>query len=192
MNKISDIYQKHLAEVQALHQATIDREIADLEAQLATLATKRDRHNAECEHSSGFVTNPAGEIGGIRSRSPKRKQQMFDRWTRQARTATDLFQQYKRIQREIKAKQAYISRRATEAARDEILRLVLRPGDRVSVPWSDDGIVVRVNQKSVTVKTGTVQECVKWSLIGLHDWRELAEERLVQGSKDSICAIIKK
>lgn len=84
----------------------------------------------------------------------------------------------KRIERELAGKRGYIQHKALEAATDEILQLILRPGDKVMVPWSDNGVVVRVNQKSVTVKTGTLQECVPWGQVGLHNWRELVEERL--------------
>lgn len=178
MDKIEAIYQKHLERMKAQYQNIIDREIADLEAQLATIDAKQERHDAECERTSGFRTNPAGDIGGIRSRSKKQKQQLFERWSRQARTTVDLLEQRRRIVRDIEAKKQIIPRKAREAAANEILQLIIRPGDKVSVPWSDSGTVVRVNKKSVTVQTALVKEPVKWNLIGLHNWKELARERL--------------
>ena len=64
-------------------------DIATIEAQLADLDAAIQRHHRT--QLTGHDTNPAGDIGGIRSRSAKRKQQIFDRFTREAKTAIKLY-----------------------------------------------------------------------------------------------------
>lgn len=59
-------------------------ELEILRADLARVETKIAELSAECDRTSGAATNPEGDIGGIRSRSRRQKDQLHSRWDRQS------------------------------------------------------------------------------------------------------------
>lgn len=77
----------HTIALPANERAELLRLLDDLDA----IEAKIERHHRTA--LSGADTNPGGEIGGIRSRSPKRKAQLFDRFSREAKAAIKLYQQ---------------------------------------------------------------------------------------------------
>ena len=135
-------------------------EINQLKEKLAKLEAKKFRQNADHDSRSGAKTNPIGEIGGIRSRSPKRKRQMFDRWTRDAKDAMALEQaiaatkaSIKRVENTPRAEQ----RKAGEAVAAEVTtaftKAHVRAGDRVEYTLNPrlEMVVEKVNKVSVSI-----------------------------------------
>jgi hypothetical protein len=69
------------------------RKIARLQARLDRVREKLERNAQASEQHSGHRTNPANEIGGIRSRSPRQKRWLWERWDRLAQECADLIDQ---------------------------------------------------------------------------------------------------
>lgn len=74
-------------------------DIARIEAELAALQLKIDRH--ERTSLSGEKTNPAGDIGGIRSWSKRKKERMWNRYDREAKTGVKLYTQRQNLRHSI-------------------------------------------------------------------------------------------
>lgn len=120
-------------------------ELAQVEARIAAL-------DEECARTDGSTTNPEGEIGGIRSRSRRQKDRIFDRWDRQAQEWRGLARRRDDLTARLRAAEQAPARAAAAATLQDRCRS-LRPGDRVWAGYPEPGTVVRVNVKSLTVRT---------------------------------------
>lgn len=136
------------------------KSLDELKKELDETNAKIKRHHGTS--ISGAQMNPAGDIGGIRSRSPKRKQQIFDRYTREANEGVALYKRRDSLKREI-------ARIETQPARDRkaLLRDIalyhwwnsLKPGDTIK-PGNATLTIKKKNAKSIVVETGT-----NWKLV---------------------------
>ena len=130
--------------------------IQGLEQELEEINAKIEHHHGGSLDSMGV--NPAGDIGGIRSRSAKKKKQIFDRYTREAKQAVELYRQRDRILSAIKYHEQ-------QPARDEQdLRVLdwfdnhLKAGDTYT-PGNNELVIVRKSKQSITTQGGT-----RWSI----------------------------
>lgn len=107
---------------------------------------------------TGVDINPAGDIGGIRSRSAKAKERIFDRYSRDAATAVALYNERDRI----KAKIAFIEE-APEREKRDIAKLLfwdnIKAGDTFQ-PGNYPIRIIRKNAWSITTEGGT-----RWSIV---------------------------
>ena len=148
-----------------------------LQTRLADVESKLVKHYQECERTSGFVTNPAGDIGGIRSRSRKVKGQVFDRWTKQAHEGVELEKKKKLLLNQI----AWVTAAPLREKRDINLLIAwdnLDPGMEFR-PGNDALKIIRKNKYSITTTGG-----INWSVvevIGLS--RKRIEELRLKQSK---------
>ena len=132
---------------------------------------------AECQRTDGFHINPAGDIGGIRSRSRKVKGQMFDRWTKQAHEGVELEKKKKLLLNQI----AWVTAAPLREKRDINLLIAwdnLEPGMEFR-PGNDALKIIRKNKYSITTTGG-----INWSVvevIGLS--RKRIEELRLKQSK---------
>lgn len=145
-----------------------------LQEQLDAVNKKLEKHHAEWERTSGHALNPAGEIGGIRSRSRRQKARIWVRWDRQASEGVALVREKKRLEACIAAEAREALRPAAEARIERCLRDTLKKGDRVNVAgFQTTGVVVRVNAKTVSVQFPSgYREAVGWGVIDPVDWKE--------------------
>ena len=101
------------------------RELEQLRARLADAEAAISRHHAR--QLSGFDTNPAADLGGIRSRSQKAKDRIFDRFSRESKRAIRLY----RERDAIAARIAWISSgRRAAFEREQQARAAARPPKR--------------------------------------------------------------
>ncbi len=139
-----------------------NREINTLKAELSELETKRDKMRKVHASRDGMALNPAGDIGGIRSRSAKRKAQMFDRWTKDATESINLNKAIAGKKAEIRLLENAPKRDAqAEGAKNAgdtitaFMRANVKAGDKVEFlpnPQTAPTIVRRVNAKSVSLE----------------------------------------
>lgn len=165
--------------------------LEQLERELEQVNAALERNAAEGERVSGARLNPAGDIGGIRSRSKKRKRQIAERRDALAAESVRLVRERDRLQTTIANLKAAPGREAVkERARISwrgILRDKLQKGDEVEVmPYRGTFRVVRVNKASVTVERGGASdfsERVSYAQIKPLRWEEmLAEWKEEKGS----------
>jgi len=123
----------------------LQAELARVDAALAALAE-------ECARTGGSATNPEGEIGGIRSRSRRQKARLWDRWDRQAGEWQRLTRRRRELATRIKAAEDAPKRAAAADAVEDLCRR-LAPGDRVWAGYPEPCTVVRVNARTITVRT---------------------------------------
>lgn len=132
--------------------AAEDDPAAEIRAQLAAVEAKLAALNLECDRTSGLALNPDNEIGGIRSRSRRQKGRIINRWDRQSADMKRLTEERKVLQARLRAAEA-----APLAAKaEEILEARVRglaPGDLVWCGYPEPCEVIKVNQKSVSVRT---------------------------------------
>lgn len=131
-------------------------ELETLRADLTRVETRIAELSAECDRTSGAATNPEGEIGGIRSRSRRQKDQLTARWDRQSAD-------WRRLVGERDALKARIrwAEGATGRARAELAKLLwwdgLVAGDLL---WSDGGpTIAKKNRGSAITTSGTRWTC---------------------------------
>lgn len=161
--------------------------LQQLQDELAQVEARIARHQIACERWSGFNTNPAGDIGGIRSRSRKQKEQLFNRWTKQANETVYLAGRKAALEREIAAVQE-ADRRALYADRIAMERLkrweAIAPGDALDVGGNSPLTVARKSRFSLVTVGGsrwTIEEVVGLERARVEDvWAMLrAEARAV-------------
>jgi hypothetical protein len=149
-----------------------------LEQQLAEVVEQIEKMHKRHEATSGFATNPAGDFGGIRSRSQRTKDRMFDRWSKQADEAIKLYKKRDSIKAQIK----YLEEKPAKEAKQlryDLLVLTwwdqIKPGDTWA-PGNNDLVITKKNAKSILAGG------CKWSIgevTGLRAQR-IAELRKIQ------------
>ena len=150
--------------------------VDELQADLARIEQKLQRNRAEYDSVSGERLNPIGEIGGIRSRSKKRKRQIADKRLRVAKEYVELITERQQLQREIKAAQQRPVHEKAQATIEQVLRDKLRPGDRVETQYGE-ATVIRCNAKSVTIETGSgFRDRLGWNQLRPVDWQRMYAE----------------
>ena len=121
---------------------------------------------------SGSTMNPAGDIGGIRSRSQKRKQQIFDRYSREARRHVELIEKRDSLKQRIAYIESQPKRDRTLLQRDIALYHWwnnLKSGDTIK-PGNNALLIVKKNTKSVVTAGGS-----KWTI---HEITGLSNSRI--------------
>lgn len=146
--------------------------VEEIEAELAKVDARIEQHNAECQRTSGHALNPAGDIGGIRSRSKRQKRQMWERWDRQAKESIALHQKRDLLAAIIKnRKQAEIEQMATVRVKEQV-----QVGDLVWGGFPRPVRVKRKNTKSVTVECQSgYTERVPWDRVGIATEKDVKE-----------------
>lgn len=120
--------------------------------QLEQVERELARLYAESDAVSGAALNPAGDIGGIRGRSPRQKEQLAVRRDRIAREIVALERERQHLLNKAASEErAAVAAQAQEIVTDRV-RGAIKKGMRVTVAgFPNPGVVQRVNAKSVTV-----------------------------------------
>lgn len=169
-------FQQELSDATAAAIANHNTDALQRELDMVNAAI--ERNDKEWVRTSGHALNPAGDIGGIRSRSPRQKGRIVARWDRQAAEGVALMRRKKALETRIAAEKREVAREAQrpvlEAEIERVLRDTLKPGDPVHVSgFPNPGTVVRVNAKSVSVKFPSgYKEAVQFSSVAPVDWKE--------------------
>lgn len=131
------------------------RLLDDLKSKLAKCNEQIEQHLASS--TSGAAMNPAGDIGGVRSRSRKRRRQIFERYSKEAKEHIELLKRREDLKRRI----AYIES-SSERERRALQRDIslyrwwnsLKPGDTIE-PGNNVLVITKKNAKSVVVSSGS-------------------------------------
>jgi len=145
-------------------------ELDELKKKLSELEQTIERTYAR--HTSGAEQNPAMDIGGIRSRSKRQKQQLFNRYTREARETGNLVNRRKQLERKIRSLENRPKHRRQRWNNDvALLRWWdgLKPGDTFN-PGAGDIAIAKKNRASIVLVSGT-----KWTI---HEVLGMKRERI--------------
>jgi len=129
--------------------------IEELQAELAIVLAALERHYRTA--LTGSETNPAGDIGGIRSRSQRQKNAIFNRYMREATEGVALATQRDNLQRRITILKDMPERerRAHEIAIEKLEWWDgLKPGDTFT-PGNAPLVIARKNRKTLITASGS-------------------------------------
>ena len=130
------------------------RRIANLQDRLDRVREKMQANDQQTERYSGHRTNPANDVGGIRSRSRRQKRQLWDKWDRLAKECVDLAAQEAALMREIRALEQEPARIMQEWEVNQYIKHNAKPGMFAHAGFYREPLeIVRVNRKTVTLRT---------------------------------------
>lgn len=126
--------------------------LARLENRLDLVNAKLKQNDTEYDRYSGFKTNPANDVGGIRSRSSKQKNQLHNKWSQIAQDSVRLNAEKGELESKIKALQNAPKQAMDTWRVDAYIKLAIQPDAWIVTHDSQYPMQVkRVNSKSVTV-----------------------------------------